>query len=125
VNLLLDTHVLLWALADDPRLSASSREAIQDGRNRVLVSAASSWEITIKKALGRLRAPDDLEERLVEARLEPLHITVAHTVAVGRLPDLHADPFDRLLVAQTLVEGLTLMTADEKLHAYEVEVLVP
>lgn len=125
MNLLLDTHVLLWALAGDPRLSDPARQLIEDGRNRVMVSAVSSWEITIKKALGKLRAPDDLEERLVEARLEPLNITVAHTVAVGRLPELHADPFDRLLVAQAVIEDLMLMSGDEQLRRYDVEILAP
>lgn len=123
MNLLLDTHVLLWALADDPALGGDARQAISDGRNRVLVSAVSAWEVVIKKALGRLRAPDDLPEQLERARFVPLEITVAHAIAVGDLPDHHADPFDRMLVAQARAERLTLVTRDAGVARYEVEIL--
>jgi PIN domain nuclease of toxin-antitoxin system len=123
MNLLLDTHILLWALADDSRLPAVVRAAVADGRNRVLVSAASSWEIAIKKALGKLRSPDDLIEQVEHARFEPLDITIEHTLGVAELPLHHADPFDRLLVAQARADRLTLVTMDPKLQPYEVDLL--
>lgn len=118
MRLLLDTHVVLWALADDPTLSEEARAAIVAGRNTVLVSAASAWEIAIKKTLGKLRAPDDFEEQLAAHRLEPLPVSVAHALAVEELPHHHSDPFDRLLVAQARAEGLTLVTRDSRLPRY-------
>lgn len=123
MNLLLDTHILLWALANDPALESSARDAIVDARNRVLVSAVSAWEIVIKKALGKLRAPDDLGEQLIQRRFEPLDVTIPHALAVGGLPDHHTDPFDRLLIAQARTEGLTLVTRDANVRRYDVAVL--
>lgn len=123
MNLLLDTHTLLWALADDPTLTGDAREAIVDGRNDVLVSAVSAWEITIKRALGKLRAPDDLPDQLARARFAPLDVTIEHALAVGELPDHHADPFDRMLVAQARTERLTLVTRDAHIARYDVDVL--
>jgi PIN domain nuclease of toxin-antitoxin system len=123
VSYLLDTHVLLWVLTDDPRLKGEARSAITDGRSRVLVSAVSAWEITIKKAIGKLRAPDDLPDQLTRQRLVPLDITVAHALAVGDLPDHHADPFDRMLVAQARTDRLTLITHDPQILRYDVEAL--
>jgi PIN domain nuclease of toxin-antitoxin system len=123
VSFLLDTHVLLWVLSDDPRLEGRARAAITDGRNRVLVSAVSAWEITIKKALGKLRVPDDLPAQLARQRFVSLDITVTHALAVGDLPHHHADPFDRMLVAQARTDRLTLITHDPQILHYEVEVL--
>lgn len=123
MRLLLDTHVLLWALTDDARLRPEVRERIADGRTPVVVSAASAWEITIKASLGKLRVPNDLPEQLEAARFEPLDVTIVHALAVGDLPDLHRDPFDRLLVAQAQVDGLTLVTSDPQVQRYDVEVL--
>jgi PIN domain nuclease of toxin-antitoxin system len=123
VNLLLDTHTLVWALGNDPTLAGPARDAITDGRNRVLVSAVSAWEIAIKVALGKLRAPADLLSQLERARFEPLDITVTHALAVGQLPDHHADPFDRMLIAQARTERLTLVTRDARMAAYEVATL--
>jgi len=123
VRLLLDTHVLLWALTDDPSLSAAARAAIVDGRNRVVVSAVSAWEITIKRSLGKLRAPADLAEEVAAHRFTPLAVSLEHALAVGALPDLHRDPFDRLLVAQAGVEGLTIVTRDRAIARYDVDVL--
>jgi PIN domain nuclease of toxin-antitoxin system len=124
MNLLLDTHVLLWALDDDPSLSPAARTAITDGRNVVFVSAATAWEIVIKKALGKLRAPaGDYLEELRRHRFTPLDITTEHALAVENLPPHHADPFDRMLVAQAQVEKLTLVTRDERLLAYAVPTL--
>lgn len=124
MRLLLDTHALLWWLADDPTMSPRSRRAIADQRNVVLVSAASAWEIAINRALGRLDAPEDLAGALEESGLQPLSITVEHAVAAGTLPAHHADPFDRMLVAQAQLESLVVVTRDERIGLYEVSVLV-
>ena len=123
MRLLLDTHVLLWALTDDSSLTAAARAAIVDGRNRVVVSAVSAWEITIKRSLGKLRAPADLAEEVAAHRFTPLAVSLEHALAVGALPDLHRDPFDRLLVAQAGVEGLTIVTRDRAIARYDVDVL--
>jgi PIN domain nuclease of toxin-antitoxin system len=120
VRLLLDTHVLLWALSDPARLGPA-HDVIVDGRNDVYVSSASAWEITIKRALGKLRAPKDLAEQIQAARFTALEISLAHALVVGELPDLHCDPFDRMLIAQALTEGLTLVTADPAITAYKID----
>ena len=124
MNLLLDTHVLLWALEDHPSLSLAARSAITDGGNLVFVSAATAWEITIKSALGKLRAPTTgyLEE-LRRHRFTPLDITTEHALAVETLPLHHADPFDRILVAQAQVERLTLVTRDARIRMYPVQTI--
>lgn len=122
MRLLLDTHVLLWALAGE-RVSREAKAAIQDPSNAVLVSAASLWELTIKTSLGRLAMPDDLAAVLADQDIEVLAITGAHALAVGELPALHRDPFDRLLVAQARAEHLVLVTRDEQVAQYDVEVL--
>jgi PIN domain nuclease of toxin-antitoxin system len=93
-----------------------------DEADRVVVSAASIWEIEIKRALGRLRAPDDLADRCDESGFERLDITFDHAEVAGRLPFHHSDPFDRVLVAQARMEGMTLATADSALAAYDVPI---
>jgi PIN domain nuclease of toxin-antitoxin system len=122
VRLLLDTHALLWWLADEG-LTAGAREAIADPANLVAVSAASAWEISIKKALGKLTAPDDLEEQVRAGGLTPLPISIAHGLAAGQLPRHHEDPFDRMLIAQALAEQLTIVTRDERFADYGVALL--
>ncbi|MEW6501301.1 MAG: type II toxin-antitoxin system VapC family toxin [Thermodesulfobacteriota bacterium] len=122
-RLLLDTHALLWWLADDPALGPTARALIADGENEIYVSAASTWEIGMKKALGKLEAPDHLTELLVEERLLPLPITLAHGEAAGGLPDHHRDPFDRMLVAQAQAEGLIILTADTSIARYGVSTI--
>jgi PIN domain nuclease of toxin-antitoxin system len=123
VRLLLDTHVLLWWLADDPTLSRGARDAIADGESVVAVSAASAWEISIKRAAGRLEAPADLEAHLEKHRFVRLPITIAHALRAGALPTHHDDPFDRVLVAQAELEGLTIVTRDENIGRYAVATL--
>ncbi len=123
MRLLLDTQVLLWALLDDARLGRRAREEIADGRNDVLISAASAWEISIKQSIGKLRAPRDLPDQLRRARFDVLEIGLSHALAVGRLPSHHRDPFDRMLVAQAMTERLTLVTADPAIVQYDVETL--
>jgi PIN domain nuclease of toxin-antitoxin system len=123
-NLLLDTHTFLWAIDDDPRLTQKARDAIVDGKNVVFVSAATAWEIAIKKAIGKLNTPSgNYLEELKLHRFTPLDITTEHALAVENLPNLHKDPFDRMLVAQASVEKLTLVTTDSRLKAYEVQVI--
>jgi PIN domain nuclease of toxin-antitoxin system len=124
MNLLLDTHVFLWAVDNDQSLSSAARTAITDGRNVVFVSAATAWEITIKKALGKLRLPaGNYLEEMRRHRFTPLDITTDHALAVENLPPHHADPFDRMLVAQARVEKLTLVTRDSQLLAYAVPII--
>lgn len=123
MRLLLDTHVLLWALAGDRRLLASARGAVEDPANELVVSAASAWEIGIKRALGKLRAPDELPEALSRSGMVTLPITVDHAVAAGALPRHHDDPFDRMLIAQARAEHLRLVTADRRFSLYPVEIL--
>lgn len=117
---LLDTHTLLWWLADDPALPGPVREIIRDPNQAMLVSAASSWEISIKRALGKLRAPDELLAILEEEGFQELPISWAHAQQAGRLPPIHRDPFDRMLIAQALLQGMTLLTADADIARYEV-----
>ncbi len=120
---LLDTHVLLWWLTDDPRLGASARQTIADAQNEVFVSAATGWEVAIKRALGKLRAPDELETGVKEEGFVPLSITFRHAEQAGALPLLHRDPFDRVLIAQALAEDLILITNDERIKRYDVQTL--
>ena len=120
MNLLLDTHVLLWWLDDPGLLSEEAREAIAEGDNAVFVSAAVAWEIVIEKALGKLEAPDDLQEAMAAERFEPLPITIPHALAVAALPAIHQDPFDRIQIAQARLENLTLVTRDGFIQQYAV-----
>jgi PIN domain nuclease of toxin-antitoxin system len=122
VRLLLDTHALLWWLADEG-LTAQTRDAIADPANLVAVSAVSAWEIAIKKALGKLAAPDDLEHQVHAGGFLPLPISIAHGVAAGKLPRHHEDPFDRMLIAQAYAEGLTIVTRARCFEDYGVTLL--
>ena len=124
MNLLLDTHTVIWALADHPTLSAEARKVITCGKNLVFVSAASAWEIAIKKRLGKLKAPDNYLAELLAHRFTPLYITSAHALAVEHLPDLHRDPFDRILIAQAKLEKLTLVTRDAQIPRYGIPIVI-
>jgi PIN domain nuclease of toxin-antitoxin system len=123
VTLLLDTHVLLWWLADDPRLTPAMRAAITDPTTSVTVSAASAWEIAIKAALGKLSIPDDLVDQLEQHGFQALPITVEDGLAAGALPRHHDDPFDRMLIAQAVRRRFVLVTADRRLGDYDVRTL--
>lgn len=123
LRLLLDTNVLLWLLADERRVRAETRELLGRPEQYVAVSAVSPWEIEIKRATGKLDAPRDLPQRLRELGFVPLSITVEHGVAAGELPLHHRDPFDRMLVAQAQLEGLTIVTRDARFERYEVATL--
>jgi PIN domain nuclease of toxin-antitoxin system len=123
VKILLDTHILLWWLADDERLPVRAAATIADPDNEVVVSAASAWEISMKQAAGRLDAPEDLLDAFVANGFGTLAITPDHAIAAGRLPAHHADPFDRMLIAQAGIEGFTLVSVDSRFSNYEVELL--
>ncbi len=120
MNLLLDTHVLLWALDTPERLGVEAREVLRDPRHQVVVSAASAWEISVKAALGKLRFDGDLSRVLKAVGFDALTISVEHALAAGALPAVHRDPFDRMLVAQARIEGLTLVTRDAVFDGYDV-----
>ena len=122
MRLLLDTQVLIWAFANPRRLSAAARDTLENGENKVLVSLVSPWEIAIKTALGKLPAFEDFESQIVEKRFELLPISFPHTAAVASLPHHHGDPFDRMLIAQAQVEGLTLVTSDRQIRRYPVSI---
>ena len=122
MRLLLDTHVLLWAASDSPRLPIAARQLIDDARNSLWFSAASLWEVAIKSGLGRddfTVDPRMLHQALVRNDYNELAISGAHAAAVGLLPPVHSDPFDRILVAQAQIESLTLLTADEVVARYQ------
>lgn len=125
--ILLDTHVWLWMNGDVDRLSAAAREILMDGEQPLLLSAASTWEIAIKFATGKLQLPQPPEQyipaTLAANEVQPLAIHQAHTWRAAALPPHHRDPFDRLLIAQAQAEGLRLMTADRQLERYEVPVV--
>jgi PIN domain nuclease of toxin-antitoxin system len=123
VNLLLDTHALLWWLSDDPALKDDARQAISQASNIIYVSAASAWEISIKKALGKLDAPNDLHAALLANHFEPLPITIGHATRAGQLPRHHDDPFDRMLIAQAHAEELTLITHDKIFLPYGISII--
>jgi PIN domain nuclease of toxin-antitoxin system len=118
LKLLLDTHLLLWWLGNDPSLSSTAATLIRDPENMIFVSAVSLWEIWLKESLGKLRLPDRFEERLAAESFENLPLTGAQTRQVATLPWLHRDPFDRMLVAQARTENLILLTADDAVACY-------
>ena len=123
MRLLLDTHVFLWWLADDQRLDAERRGAIADPDSLVHVSAVTIWEVAIKEAHGRIEVDGDLVEEIERGGFLELPVSAAHAAAGGRLPPHHGDPFDRMLVAQAREEGLTLVSRDRILAAYDVPLL--
>jgi PIN domain nuclease of toxin-antitoxin system len=122
VRLLLDTHIVLWWLADDPTLSDEIKTML-DHELDVYVSPASVWEVSIKQAIGKLKEPADIPERIRDSAFRELPITSEHAIMAGRLPPIHRDPFDRMLVAQARCEDLTLVTRDPEIQKYEVPIL--
>ena len=127
MTILLDTQVWLWMLSTPERFGTSGRALLEDGSHRLLLSAASSWEIAIKAGLGKLHLPAPAPvfvPRAMEASgVTSLQVLHTHALAVTDLPALHRDPFDRLLVAQASVEGVPLMTADPTIARYDVETI--
>jgi PIN domain nuclease of toxin-antitoxin system len=127
MNALLDTHAFLWWITDTPELSPRAREVISDGHNQLFLSAASGWEIAIKAKLGRLQLPHNLERFVSEHvslnAISSLPIQLSHALHVYTLPDHHRDPFDRILVAQSQLEKLPIVTKDPQIARYSVEVI--
>ena len=124
---LLDTGVWLWSLREPERMGRKARGVMADLNQQVFLSAATSWEIAIKAGAGKLILPEPagsyVPRRMVDQGLRPLPISHAHTLAVAALPHHHGDPFDRLLIAQANLEGMTLITADRMFEKYSVEIL--
>lgn len=123
MRLLLDTHALLWWLTDFERLSTASHDAIAGGEYEILVSHAAIWEILIKSAKGKLRPPEDIAGRCRAENFELLPITLSHIQETARLPLLHGDPFDRMMIAQARCEDLVLVSNDRLITQYDVTVL--
>jgi len=122
VKLLVDTHVVIWWLADDPTLAEDVKTQL-DHEPEVFLSAATVWEVAIKQAIGKLIEPADLPERIRDSGLRELPITAQHALTAARLPLLHRDPFDRMLIAQARCEDLTLVTRDPQILRYDVPLL--
>ncbi|MBW2263658.1 MAG: type II toxin-antitoxin system VapC family toxin [Deltaproteobacteria bacterium] len=124
---LIDTHVLLWWLTDDERLSGKARRTFTSGRSTLLWSAASSWELAVKISLGKLSLPGPLRSylprKLREQRITPIAVEHSHAFRVAELPKHHRDPFDRLLVAQAQVEKVSIISADARLGEYDVKIV--
>jgi PIN domain nuclease of toxin-antitoxin system len=124
LRLLLDTHTMIWVFSAPRLLSAQARDAISAGENEVFVSVISPWEVAIKRSKKRLRAPDDLGDAVEAHQFQLLPVMLRHTKAIGSLPNHHGDPFDRMLVAQAIIDGLTLVTSDRALRRYPVATLL-
>ncbi|MBU7583182.1 MAG: type II toxin-antitoxin system VapC family toxin [Nostoc sp. TH1S01] len=123
MNYLLDTHTLLWWLDNDNKLSTEAKQIIANPENVIFVSAVSAWEISIKKAIGKLSAPDNLAEAISVNCFEVLLITIEHGLKAGSLPNYHNDPFDRMLIAQAMSENLIIISKDAQFSQYGVNVI--
>lgn len=124
MKLLLDSHAFLWWLAEDAKLSATARKAVADPASTVHVSAATVWELSIKAALGKLDLDGaDLAEEIGENDFIEIPITARHALAAAFLPRHHDDPFDRMLIAQARIEGLTIVTRDLAFRAYDITIV--
>jgi PIN domain nuclease of toxin-antitoxin system len=126
VKLIIDTHAFIWFLYGDKKLSSKAKLAIADGNNQCFLSSASLWEIAIKESIGKLNLSitnQRLEQRLLQNQIKVLPITLDHTFQVKVLPHHHRDPFDRMIVAQSMVEGLTIITADTEFSKYTLNIL--
>lgn len=123
MKLLLDTQAFLWWMADSSRLSPRARGEISNPENEIFFSIASAWEISIKRSLGKLKAPDDLAASIDEQSFDLLGITLAHINALGQLKHHHRDPFDRMLIAQASTERAKLVSGDAIFHSYGTDIL--
>jgi PIN domain nuclease of toxin-antitoxin system len=124
MNLLLDTQIVIWTFSQDPRLSEVIKDLPRNGENEVFVSAVTAWEISIKKAIGKLKVPGNYREGLKLYRFTSLDITTDHALGVEDLPLHHQDPFDRLLIVQAKLENLTIISSDDKFKLYDVNLIV-
>jgi PIN domain nuclease of toxin-antitoxin system len=123
LKLLLDTHTMIWVFSEPRLLSVQARDAISTEENEVFVSVVSPWEIAIKRSKKKLRAPEDLDDAVKAHKFQLLPVLLRHTKAIGSLPHHHGDPFDRMLVAQAQVDGLTLVSVDRTLRRYPIAIL--
>ena len=124
---LLDTHAFLWFVLDDKRISTTAKSIIKDSKNEIFFSAASAWEIAIKMKLNRLRIKGNLEPFIIEQlstnNIVPLSITIYHSLYIEQLPQIHKDPFDRIIIAQSIVENLQLISTDKNIRKYNIKVV--
>jgi PIN domain nuclease of toxin-antitoxin system len=123
LRLLLDTHAALWWLSGDKRVGDEAARQLGDDTNQILLSAAVVWEVTVKRSLGRLEAPDDFVAAMLSGGAHAVAVTVEHATAVERLPWHHRDPFDRMLVAQAGIERAAIVSRDPALSAYGIPVV--
>jgi PIN domain nuclease of toxin-antitoxin system len=127
MRVLLDTHILLWWAADDPRLSRRARQVLRDPANELLFSVASAWELMIKSQVGKLTLPEPparyIPDRLSRFAIGTLPVELSHALGLSELPLHHRDPFDRILIAQSQVERLPIVTADPQIAQYPVEII--
>ena len=123
MRLLLDSHIAFWSLTDPDKLGDDCRERIEDGNNIVFVSSATVWELRLKWSRGKLTLPEEFESKLWETGFAELKISWSHATRTSRLPDIHQDPFDRILIAQALEDDLVLVTRDGMIQKYEVPLL--
>jgi PIN domain nuclease of toxin-antitoxin system len=127
MKVLMDTHTFLWWNTEDPLLSVHAKEIIADGQNEIFLSAASVWEIVIKAAKGRLVLPESpaqyISSRMSLYRFRSLPVQISHATYVYELPPYHNDPFDRILIAQSRLESLPLLTKDEDILRYDLETI--
>jgi PIN domain nuclease of toxin-antitoxin system len=122
-RILLDTNILIWWLRDAPEMGEKAKKLISNRQNQLFVSAVSLWEIQIKRSIGKLSAPDGLLEIIEDEGLVIIDISGQHAEQIGNLPNHHRDPFDRMLIAQAQVEGLTILTSDKQIKQYGVRTI--
>jgi PIN domain nuclease of toxin-antitoxin system len=124
---LLDTHAFLWFVLDDKRISTKAKSIIKDSKNEIYFSAASAWEMSIKIRLGRLTIEEELEpfivKQLAENIFSTLPITIFHSFYTSKLPDIHKDPFDRMIIAQSQLENMSLISKDKDIKKYKVQIV--
>ena len=125
MNLLLDTHILIWWLESSNKLTDNFIRAIENTRNNIFISTGAIWEIVIKKQIGKLEVPDNLLEVIDANNFTPLSITANHIMLLEELPEIHNDPFDRIQIAQAIHEQMILVTLDQKIWKYNVNILEP
>lgn len=123
MKILIDTHILLWWLMNDPTLASDTRLQIGNPKNTIFVSTATIWEIAIKKTIGKLQMPDNLDKAIEASHFHSLLISIQHAMGTIALPPHHHDPFDRMLVSQSKIEGCTLMTRDGRIGKYDIPII--
>jgi len=120
---LLDTQVFIWWMEKNPRLSNELFKLLNDPQDQIFLSVASVWEMVIKKGKKKLKSPKDIEGGVKASGFSTLHIEILHVLGVEKLPSYHKDPFDRILIAQAKIENLTLITSDQKIWKYNIDIL--